>query len=357
MLNLNKTFEASAFSMNKSDKSLFFSKSIQSLTKFHFENCKQYKKILLKIGFDPNTSLKIEDYPFLPVRLFKDYELLSVDNSKIIKQITSSGTSGQGVSKIFLDRETSTNQTKTLTKITTNFVGTKRLPMLIIDNKSSIYNGDSFSARGAGIIGFSMFGKDITFALDRDMRIDLEVLKNFCEKHKKEKILLFGFTFMIWKHFVKYLESSKQKIDLGNALLVHGGGWKKLEEESVDNEDFKKSLEKVCGIQKVHNYYGMVEQTGSIFIECESGFLHCSNFSDILTRRSDFTQCDRGETGIVELLSLLPKSYPGHIILTEDEGEIVGEDDCSCGRLGKYFRIYGRIKNAEIRGCSDVYPN
>ena len=99
----------------------------------------------------------------------------------------------------------------------------------------------------------------------------------------------------------------------------------------------------------------MVEQTGSIFIECESGFLHCSIFSDIIIRRADFTECANGETGIVELLSLLPQSYPGHIIITEDEGEIIGEDDCTCGRLGKYFKIHGRLKNAEMRGCSDVY--
>jgi hypothetical protein len=51
----------------------------------------------------------------------------------------------------------------------------------------------------------------------------------------------------------------------------------------------------------------------------------------------------------------LPKSYPGHIILTEDEGEIIGDGDCACGRLGKYFKIHGRLKNAEMRGCSDVY--
>ena len=52
---------------------------------------------------------------------------------------------------------------------------------------------------------------------------------------------------------------------------------------------------------------------------------------------------------------MLPTSYPGHVLLTEDEGEILGEDDCPCGRKGKYFKIYGRIKNAEVRGCSDTY--
>ena len=48
-------------------------------------------------------------------------------------------------------------------------------------------------------------------------------------------------------------------------------------------------------------------------------------------------------------------SYPGHSVLTEDKGMIVGEDDCPCGRKGKYIKITGRIPKAEIRGCSDTF--
>ena len=75
----------------------------------------------------------------------------------------------------------------------------------------------------------------------------------------------------------------------------------------------------------------------------------------LIRRPQDFSVAEQGERGLIELLSLLPTSYPGHILLTEDEGEILGEDDCSCGRKGKYFKIYGRMKGAEIRGCSDTY--
>ncbi len=90
-------------------------------------------------------------------------------------------------------------------------------------------------------------------------------------------------------------------------------------------------------------------------MECDQGHLHASIFSDILVRRKDLSLCDFKEKGLIELFSLLPWSYPGHILLTEDEGEILGEDDCPCGRLGKYFKIYGRIAEAEIRGCSDTH--
>ena len=84
--------------------------------------------------------------------------------------------------------------------------------------------------------------------------------------------------------------------------------------------------------------------------------MHSSVFSDILIRRPyDFSIANIGEKGIIQTISLIPESYPGNSLLTEDEGILLGEDDCKCGRLGKYFKIIGRIKNAEIRGCSDTY--
>jgi hypothetical protein len=91
-------------------------------------------------------------------------------------------------------------------------------------------------------------------------------------------------------------------------------------------------------------------------MECEYGHLHASVFSDVIVRRAkDFSAAGIGERGIIEVVSILPESYPGHALLTEDEGVLLGEDDCPCGRLGKFFRISGRLENAEIRGCSDTY--
>ena len=160
---------------------------------------------------------------------------------------------------------------------------------------------------------------------------------------------------MIWEYFYKKLSITSKRLALESSVMIHGGGWKKLNEEAVDNKTFKHLLEDLCGIKKVYNYYGMVEQTGSIFMECETGYLHSSIFSDVTALQTDFSDCGMHETGLMRLSSLLPFSYPGHIILSEDTGEIIGEDDCSCGRLGKYFKIHGRVMDAEIRGCSDTY--
>ena len=353
MLNFDVFFENSPFAFNQMQKESYFFPAIKTLHQSHLKNCPEFEKISSLIG---NEDLrKVEDLPFIPVRLFKDFDLLSIDKSEIRKTMTSSGTSGGSPSKIYLNSETAQLQTKVLTKIVNSYIGTKRLPMLIIDSKSVLKDRNNFSARGAGILGFSMFGYDIHYALDEDMNIDIEQINEFLLKHENEQILIFGFTFVVYENFIKKLQASNTKLNLNNSLLIHGGGWKKLAENAIENSSFKALIKEWSGISRVFNYYGLVEQTGSIFMECENENLHASIYSDIIFRKpEDFSVCDIEQEGIVQLVSLLPHSYPGHSILTEDIGKLVGVDTCPCGRKGKYFKIFGRIKNAEIRGCSDT---
>lgn len=356
MFNLKDIIDIPPFSLAHQEKMELYIKSLSDLTQYHYEKCPQYRKILDVLGYNPSSITTIEDIPFIPVRLFKEYELLSIDPFQVTKTLTSSGTTGQSVSKIFLDKITSTNQTIVLTKLVSSFVGTHRLPMLVIDTSAVVKDRNLFSARGAAIIGFSMFGHDVTYALDDRMQLDFGKIQTFLDKHKDKQILVFGFTSMIWEHFYTALKTAGISLPLESGIMIHGGGWKKLTEQAVFNDTFKKSITDVCGIEKILNYYGMVEQTGSIFIECETGHLHASIFSDLLIRdHRDFSPLSEGQEGLVQLLSLLPLSYPGHSILSEDVGRIIGEDDCLCGRKGKYFMIYGRVQNAEVRGCSDAY--
>ena len=349
------------YSLGKQEKERLLTERLLELTKKHQDNCPEYASMLQSAGFDPSKTSSYRDIPFLPVRLFKELDLKSVPQEEIVKTMTSSGTTGQAVSKIYLDRITSTNQQKTMVKIVSDFTGSNRMPMIIIDCPSVVKNRAMFSARGAGILGFSIFGAKKIYALDDEMKLDVEAVKEFLEKFRGQIVFLFGFTFMIWQHFYKELVRLKANgitFDLSNGILIHGGGWKKLISEAVDREEFHKRLKDVCGLEHIHDYYGMVEQTGCIYMECDCGHLHASIFSDVITRRPiDFSECAIGERGIIQVVSTIPESYPGHSLLTEDEGIILGEDDCPCGRKGKYFKIIGRLKNAEIRGCSDTYAD
>lgn len=347
------------FSMDAGEKEKMLTGRLVELTEHHKARCPKYKRILDAIGFDFALVKSYKNLPFLPVRLFKELELKSVPQEDVVKTMTSSGTTGQTVSKIYLDRTTSSNQQKAMVKIVSDFTGSSRIPMIILDCPSVVKDRTMFSARGAGILGFSIFGAKKIYALDDNMKLDVEGLTEFLEKYKDQKILLFGFTFMIWQHFYKELLRLKENgivFNLSNGILIHGGGWKKLISEAVSHDEFHRRLKEACGLAHIHDYYGMVEQTGCIYMECECGHLHASIFSDVIIRRAiDFSEADVGESGVIQVVSTIPESYPGHSLLTEDEGVVLGIDDCPCGRKGKYFKINGRLKNAEIRGCSDTY--
>ena len=347
------------YSLESAEKEKLLTGRLVELTEAHRKSCKAYGDILNALGYKSENVSSYKDIPFLPVRLFKELNLKSVPDDQVVKTMTSSETTGQKVSKIYLDKQTSSNQQKTMVKIVSSFTGSERMPMIIIDCPSVIKDRNMFSARGAGILGFSIFGSKKIYALKDDMSLDIDGITAFLDNHKGEKILLFGFTFMIWQYFYKELLKLKAEgktVDLSNSILIHGGGWKKLTSEAVSPDEFKRLLKDACGIERVHDYYGMVEQTGCIYMQCECGHLHASIFSDVIVRDpEDFSESAIGEKGMIQVVSTIPESYPGHSLLTEDEGIVLGIDDCPCGRKGKYFKVIGRLQKAEIRGCSDTF--
>lgn len=354
-MNQSDYIQLKQFSLDKEEKAKLFLQLVKELHYYHETYSIEYAKISNALFPDKDYST-IDKIPYLPVSLFKNYYLKSIKDEDVFKVLTSSGTTGSIPSRIVLDKETASLQSLTLSKIVSHVIGKNRLPMLIIDSKSVIKNRKSFSARGAGILGISIFGKKHLYILDEDFELLKNELKDFASKYNGQPILLFGFTFMVWQ----YLATSDLgfTLDLSQAILIHSGGWKKLQSMAVDNEEFKKTLFNKFGIkpENIYNFYGMVEQVGTIFLENSQGYLHCPNFSDIIIRNPvDFYVQPNGVPGLVQVISMIPKSYPGHSILTEDIGVIMGEDDASNGWKGKYFKILGRAKKAEARGCSDTF--
>jgi phenylacetate-coenzyme A ligase PaaK-like adenylate-forming protein len=329
-------------------------KGLKALTLHHKENCRAYGHLLSVFNSDFKDPIGLKDIPYLPIGLFKTHELVSVKKSAVFKVLTSSGTTGSKPSKVFLDRETARRQTLALVKIMTHILGHKRLPMIIIDTRNTISNPRMFSARGAGLVGMMNFGRKHFYALDDDMDLDVDGLHEFLTKYGDSPFLIFGFTFMVWKYFLERF--NHRGPDLSNGILIHSGGWKKLQAEAVDNQHFKERFRKETGLKRIYNFYGMVEQVGSVFLEGEDGYLFPPNFAEIIIRDPQtWQEAPTGEPGVVQVLSLLPLSYPGHSILTEDMGVAHGIDDAPCGRLGKYFSIIGRVPRTELRGCSDTH--
>jgi len=206
-----------------------------------------------------------------------------------------------------------------------------------------------------------MFAKDICYALDDNagvLVLNKKRVNEFYNKHSKEEVFVFGFTFILWTKLVEETDLSDVNLAFKDTIIVHSGGWKKLRGKAVSKEVFSDKISKIFSTHKknVIDFYGMVEQTGVIFMDCSEGNKHPPNFADVVLRDYyTLKPCGVGQEGLIEVLNAIPDSYPGMSILTEDVGVLLGIDDCKCGRKGKYFRFKNRVENAEIRGCGDTF--
>ena len=169
-------------------------------------------------------------------------------------------------------------------------------------------------------------------------------------------VLLFGFTFMVWQYLVQALERAGRRLDLPGGILVHSGGWKKLQEAAVDPGTFRERVGSATGVDQVINFYGMVEQVGGVYFENSIHHLQAPIYSEVIVRDPvTLEPLPDGQPGLVQVLSCLPTSYPGHSLLTEDLGVIRGVDPEGTGMGGRCFEILGRVPKAELRGCSDTF--
>ncbi len=353
-MSLDLLMQMPQYSLPQAEKERLLLAELNALTRHHRMACGPYEKLLRVMHGNPAAAESLQDVPYVPVGLYKSHELRSIRAEQVFKTLTSSGTAGQEVSRIYLDRETAQRQTKALSRIIGHVLGRERLPMILIESPGLIKDRLKFSARGAGTLGMMNFGHHHFYALDENMNLDLDGLGQFLARFGSKPFLLFGFTFMVWQYFLRRIQGAGT--DLSNGILFHSGGWKKLQEVAVGNEEFQRHFRDETGLARIYNFYGMVEQVGSVFLEGEDGYLYPPNFADIVVREPQtWEPVANGEPGVIQVLSALPLSYPGHSILTEDMGVIHGVDDSTCGRKGKRFSVLGRVPKTELRGCSDVH--
>lgn len=337
--------ELPVYGLANNEKQAFLHSQLTFLDSHHKKHCAPYQRL----------QQSFADTMPLAVPLFKQFLLSSINADQQHRLLTSSGTSG-AVSKISLDAQTAQLQSKILTKTLQHWLGKQRLPMLIIDAKQTIRKKTTMSARAAGIQGMLFFGRDPHFALNDDMTLNMPVIDAFFEKYRATPVFMFGFTFIVWQQFIQALTKCDKNMKFEKGVLLHGGGWKKMQQHAVSNKAFKQAVAEQLGAIKVHDYYGMVEQTGTIYIECEHGFLHTPTWSDIsIVDAATQQPLPTNTQGVIQVESVLAKSYPGHRLLTEDLGTLHGEDNCQCGRLGKYFTVQGRLAKSQVRGCSDTF--
>jgi hypothetical protein len=346
----------------QAEKDVLLFAVLRALCRDVAERCPPYRRFLEKLGGSVDDWQSTGDVPPLPATMFKQFLLSAVPPEKVVRELRSSSTTGQQPSRILIDKTTAFRQSRALVSILKEHIGRPRRPLLVLDAAESMGEGENLTARGAAIRGVANFASRTVFAMQplagNDLSPDWDRIEAFFAEHRDGPVLLFGFTFIVWSRFVCEAERRGLQCHAPQAMLLHSGGWKKLTAQAVPKEEFSRRTAAVlgCDIRGILDFYGMVEQVGTVFVDCESGNKHAPAFADVIVRRPhSLTPVNPGETGIIEVLSVLPTSYPGQVLLTEDQGVLLGVDDCPCGRRGRYFRFTSRIERAEIRGCGDTF--
>ncbi len=304
----------------------------------------------------------IADLPYLPVGVFKANPPLTLLGTDDIKRtLSSSATTGHVPSRVVLDAATARRMTKGVITIIRDFIGPARRPYLVIDSPENLAAQVELGARGAAVQSLASFATEIACCLrpahEGDSSLDLERLLACAAKWKHADVLVYGFTYVIWTGLVQPLQRQGITLGIPKVHVLHSGGWKRLEQQAVTRDVFIRGVASVfgCSVDRILDFYGMVENVGVIYPDCDHGNKHVPAFAEIIVRDPlTLAPVKAGKQGFIQVCSVLPTSFPGFLLLTEDMAEVIDYDGCPCGRRGTSFRFAGRAPKAEVRGCGNL---
>ena len=92
MLNYKEIFSLNSFGMNQKLKNDWFLKIQKQLSRYHYNNCKEFKRLLDNLFGGLKTKNLIE-MPYMHSSLFKTFKIKTTKDEKYSKIFTSSGTS------------------------------------------------------------------------------------------------------------------------------------------------------------------------------------------------------------------------------------------------------------------------
>ena len=251
----------------------------------------QYRNYVEHWPSDFRAAEEIADLPYLPVGVFKASPPLALIGPDEVKRtLTSSATTGQVPSRIVLDAATARRMAKGVLTIVRDLIGSARRPYLVIDTPENLAARGNIGARGAAIQALRSFATEIVCCLSPsqagDPQLELEKVLDCATKWKNSEVLVYGFTYVIWKQLIQPLQSQGITLALPNIHLLHSGGWKRLQQQSVTQEVFNQGVSSVfgCSTNRIIDYYGMVENVGVIYPDCEYGNKHVPAFAEVIIR-------------------------------------------------------------------------
>ena len=361
MSKMSKLFKTKKKDIYHLDDALFFDAMKENFI-FHYENNKDYKRIIDEFSFSPYSMQDysdIENIPFIPTLYFKHHNLLSLKNNRYVVKATSSGTSGKNVSLVgltFSDILRGWNMVRNVFSYH-RLWSIKPHRYIIFGYEPHKGNDKAIAKTAHGFTFLSpSLSKDYAIRwIDGGYKVDLENIENKLIKYSKGKTPIRTLGFPAYTYFLlKDMKDKNIKLKMPKGSVVSlGGGWKSFYKEKVDKQEFYDLVLEVLGIDDKHifEFFGAVEHP-ILYTDCRNHHFHIPNYARVIIRDVETLKPVKpGEVGLVNLLTPLSKGTPILSILTDDLG-ILHDEECECGEKSMYLEILGRSGVDDVKTCA-----
>ena len=355
---------AKPYALGYEDKWRLLLPVLQDAFDWHLAHAEGFRRFCARRGVHAGADIVSRDgIPGLPVAAFKEHPrlLTAVPEDLLTGRLMSSATSGVA-SVVAMDRETSKRQVRALAAVLGDVLGPARRPFLVMDADPRF--GTAGAARVAATRGFLNLASSVTYGLVQDasgrLVVDFRAIEAALEAARAagQPIVIFGFTFVLFADVLQAMERTGFQTALPTgSYLVHIGGWKRLADQAVTREAFNSLASRLLGVPptSIIDFYGFTEQMGVTYPDIGGGEMLVPLFSDVIVR-DPLTLAPQpdGAEGVLQFITPLPHSYAGISVLTDDVGVVTARDAVCGERRGTLFRVLGRLKKAEVRGCGDI---
>jgi phenylacetate-coenzyme A ligase PaaK-like adenylate-forming protein len=324
-------FKSFSESLSFLDKSHFEELALEL---FHFQSIENevYSAYLKARKVDPKSINSISSIPFLPIRFFKDFQVVCGQVNDFASFYSSSGTTGMITSKHFIWSEPwYLNHAQEIFEKEygdlTDFHVLALLPAYLERP------GSSLVSMAKHFIDVSKSPHSGFYLYNHGELLDkLNFLKN-----GSRQVLLLGVTFAL----LDLAESGKDFSAMDNLLVMETGGMKGRRKEMI-REEVHDTLKAYFKVRSIHSEYGMTELMSQAYSKGEGKYKLPNTMRVMLRDVNDplsWSTRSQGGINVIDLANFHSCAF----IETQDLGKF---DE------NGFLEVLGRFDNSEIRGCN-----
>lgn len=344
----------SPYCLDEKEKRAVFLPALEETMLYHLDSSLPFRHWVKNRGARIGKSVDITEFPFVPVQVFKEKDLVTVGENEIVDVRHSSSTTSGVPSLVKRDSVTLKRYRLSRNSTLNNYCSVSEGVQLgIIEDPDE--NPDArLSANLILHVIASRAAKGQTYYVVRrngsEVEVQVQKFLDLVDQFNGNLSLIFGHLAYIYLFLIAELNALGVKLNLPNVTLLFGWGWKKFADKAVSLDVFRQGVHSTLGIppSSVLDMYGFAE-SNTLYLECPAGFRHVPIWEEALARcPKSLKPVADGQEGLLQFLSAIPRSYAGASVLVDDIGFVLrAGNPCPCGRKGTRFKLLRRSNSDE----------